>query len=1031
MRGAAAKALRGSFSIKVALLCLATALAVSIGSAAFAKDDRPVRVRYGKHPGFIRIVFDWREPTPYVLEPQTDGVTVRFDADNSFDLKRVKGKKRVSVVSPNLGAATVTFAKAQSYRHFLSGHHVVIDLLESNSGTPLPDVPPATEAQAANTAKASPANVTAKAEQQSVPVPKAEPATKPVTELPSPAAAQESPKPMLASTATPSSASDSNLPATSVSRAPPVDPQAVSAAPDIGSIIPAELAGKQPTPKPLAANALALSVSKIGKSLVLDFATGPVPAAAFTRAKGHWILLDAPFAVVTDAAEAAGLDIVQFPLIDKTVLHMRTSVPGALTASRTNDGWRFILGAAPSNAVKGVPVRRAFEGPAGPRILVDDLKDARLLRVSDPEVGDALFIATVIAPRRMDAGHDTPDVQLLATALGVVVAPKVEGVGARLRLGSLEIRRKGGLRLSEPQPIVDQQQTQITRVYPVEWRGGSESYSAGRLSRLAKLNSVAAIARNPIRVELARYYLANGYAPEAIGMVEFVAGSADAVTDNLDYLAIRGIGRAMLGQFDLSVKDLKSDAFNGDAQIEIWRAMALSAAGDHRFAAAKFRQFWAATAAWPLKQQVQLASAAGGSALTAGLPQLAKEFAYGLSSATSNLKEAAALTLVMAGVHAANGDDDRAVSAYKKAIREGGLETQAKGELGLIRHQIARGEIEPEKAADRLAGLQMRWRGDRTEYETLKTLGELRLASSDYRRGFDALSEAARTFARRFDTTDVVAAMAAGFERAFVEGGADELPPLEAVALYRDFEDLAPPGRKGDLALAALAKRLQALDLLDEADEILDHLVRRRLDGPILAELGGTLAELRLMRHKWAGALSALDESERGEADATPEAINRRIDLRARALAGTGKPKEALALLADASTTARLQLKADFAWRSGDWVAARAAYRALSDQGAFSEDQANETATDAQAVMALRWAVAAAMLGSESELIMLGQRFEGKAQDPKIATALAMLTTLKKPRGEAIAAARAAIADVDTVSKTIGAYQAAQSKTSG
>lgn len=1020
MRASVATCLRRSFQTKLALLFLATALAVSIAGGAFARDERPVRVRYGEHPGFIRIVFDWREPTSYVLEPQPDGVTVRFDAGNGFDLKRVKGKKRVSVISPDQGAATVTFARAQSFRHFLNGHHVVIDLLESKSGTPLPDAVAKTDAPVVQMTKS----------------PKAQAAPKPAMELSAPTVAQQSatptllpaPEPALASAKAPPGDVESEAPAAAVNAAPPPEVKATSVAPDIDSIIPSELAGKAPPPKPLAANALALDVTKSGQSLVLDLATGPVPAAAFTRAKGHWILLDAPFVVSTEAAEAVGLDVVQFPLVDKTVLHMRTKTPGALSAERTDTGWRFLLSETTSTDVKQAPVRRAFEGKTGPRILVDDLQDARLLRVSDPEVGDALFVAVVLTPRRMTASHDTPDVRLLQTALGVVVAPKVEGVGARLRLGSLEIRRKGGLRLSEPQAIVDQQQTQITRIYPVEWRADSGSFNAGRRSRLAKLNGVQAIARNPIRLNLARYYLAKGYAAEAIGMVEFVAGSADAVTDNLDYMAMRGIGRAMLGQYDLSAKDLQSDTYNGDAQIELWRAMALSAAGEHRFAAAKFRQFWAAAAAWPLKQQVQLASAAGGSALAAGLPQLAKEFAHGLSSATNDAKDAAALTLVMAGVHAAKGEDNRALTAYKKAIKDGGLETQAKAELGLIRHQLARGQIEAEAAADRLAGLQMRWRGDRTEYETLKTLGELRLASSDYRQGFDALSEAARTFARRFDTTDVVAAMAAGFERAFVEGGADELPSLEAVALYRDFEDLAPPGHKGDLALAALARRLQALDLLDEADEILDHLVRRRLDGPLLAEIGGTLADLRLMRHKWANALSALDESERGEAEASPEVINRRIDLRARALAGTGKPKEALALLADASTADRLQLKADFAWRSGDWVAARSAYRALSDQGAFAEGKAGESDPDAQAVMALRWAVAAAMLGSEDELTMLGQRFEGKAQDPKLATALTMLTTLKKPRGEAIAAARAAISSVDAVSKTIGAYQAAQSK---
>ena len=991
----------------VLTLLLAGLIFITAIGTAFARDARDVRVRYGKHDGYVRIVFDWRESTPYELELQPNGAIVRFAADNSFDLKRIKGRKRVAVSQVGPGAADVSYARARSVRHFLADDHVVIDLLESLSGEALPTK----QAVAEKPVKAIEPPKQKMAAMAPKPVQIATATDAPVMELGSPA--ETHPK---AQTTVPSPEEGLE----SVEVAP--------SAPDIASIIPNELAGVQAQPETPGPDRLKLAAKDTGTAITLDLPAGSVPAAAFSRAQAHWILLDAPYAVDLAAAEIIGLDIVQLPFIDKTVLHMRSGSKKRLAAAKTAKGWRFMLGDAPETDIPAAPVRRTFEAPSGPRIFVDDLQDARLLRVSDPEVGDALFVTAVVSPLRIVDGFVAPDMALLPTALGVVLAPKVEGVGARLRLGALEVRRKGGLRMSQPEPIVEKPQIQVSRIPPSEWRGENPDYFDAQRKLTAEVNGVPPIARKPTRLKLAQFYLAHGRAAEAIGMIEFTAGGAENVKDSLDFLAMRGIAGVMLGQHDLAAKDLSSDAYNGDAQVEVWRAAGMSAAGEHRFAAAKFRQFWRAAGLWPLKQQVQLASAAGGSALSAGLPQLAKEFAQGLSVSTSSARDAAALTLILAGVHEANGQDDKAVSAYKTAIRDGDLEVQAKGELGLIKHEVARGTLDPDAAASRLTGLQMRWRGDRTEYENLKTLGELRLASSQYRQGFEALSEAARTFARRFDTTDVVASMAAGFERAFVEGGADELPPLDAVALYRDFEDLAPPGHKGDLALAALSRRLRALDLLDEADEILDHLVRRRLDGAILADLGGELADLRLMRREWARALSALDESERGEMEASAEIRDRRIDLRARALAGSGNPKEALALLNNATTLERLHLKAKFAWRSGNWVAARDAYRGLSEQGAFAEDGKDEAALEAQAALSVRWAVSAAMLGAEDELAMIGQRFEGKAKDPKLASALAMLTTPMRPRGEAIAAARAAIAGLDTVTKNIGAYQAAQRK---
>lgn len=997
-------------------VAMALACCMAAG-AAFARDADAIRVRYGLHQGFVRIVFDWPERTPYKLDLRPEGATIRFSAKNSFDLKRVKGRKRLDVRSKAPGAVEMTYAGASSIHHFLHGNHVVVDLLEGNAGEPLPK----------QLAVKPPVSV--KAMQPASPSPVLSPTLAPKPSAPQKAEAREA-KDKPTRVAASSLGADEMQQMTASKTAPPAKPPGAApmAPPDIASIIPDALSGISPKPVPPGAERKVLSVRARDGAMVMDLPVGQIPAAAFSRANGHWILFDEPFAIDLARAIKAGIDVVQLPFVDKTVLHMRTDNTAMLTAEPTKTGWRFRLGDKLDHITEPALVRRAFDPPIGPRLMVDNLRGGRLMRVADPEVGDALFVVAVQAPMRVALGYETPDAELPPTALGIVVAPRREGVGARLRLGSLVIRRKGGLKLSQPEALVESAPIQTSRIDPVAWRGKEKDFGKGKRNLMAKMNGVPTVARKPARIDLARYYLANGYAAEAVGMIEFTAGGKAEVKDNLDFLAIRGIARAMLSQYDKAEIDLAGGAFNGDAQVEIWRAMGLSAAGKHRFAAAKFRQFWPAASMWPLKQQVQLAAMAGESALAAGLPRLAQEFAQGLSISTKSAEDGAALTLVQAGVYAAEGRPDKASTAYMTAKKHGDLGVRARAELGLIKLDFDRGAIDADAAADRLARLQMQWRGDRTEYDTLKTLGELRLANSNYREGFEALSEAARVFARRFDTSDVVASMAAGFEQAFVRGGADALPAIEAVALYKDFEELAPPGHKGDLALAALSRRLSALDLLDEADKILDHLVRRRVDGALLAELGCALAEIRVDRRGWKGALSALDESERGEAEASDAIMNRRLNVRARALAGSGQTKAALALLSDATTIDRLRLKANFAWQSGDWVAVRDAYRGLSKQGVFEAKADGAKAQTEQSAMALRWAVAAAMLGADEELSMIANRFKNKAGAPKLNAALAMLTTPTKPRGEAIAAARAAISAVDRVTNTIGAYQAAQAK---
>jgi hypothetical protein len=59
------------------------------------------------------------------------------------------------------------------------------------------------------------------------------------------------------------------------------------------------------------------------------------------------------------------------------------------------------------------------------------------------------------------------------------------------------------------------------------------------------------------------------------------------------------------------------------------------------------------------------------------------------------------------------------------------------------------------------------------------------------------------------------------FEDLFLSGKADALPAIEALALYYDFSKLTPIGRRGDELIRRLSERLVAVDLLDQASELL------------------------------------------------------------------------------------------------------------------------------------------------------------------------------------------------------------------
>jgi hypothetical protein len=194
------------------------------------------------------------------------------------------------------------------------------------------------------------------------------------------------------------------------------------------------------------------------------------------------------------------------------------------------------------------------------------------------------------------------------------------------------------------------------------------------------------------------------------------------------------------------------------------------------------------------------------------------------------------------------------------------------------------------------------------------------------------------------------------FQRLFLDGEADRLPPIEAVGLFYDFRDLAPTDSRGDEMIRKLADRLVGVDLLDRAAELLQHQVEHRLNGEEKARVGARLAVIRLLDQKPELALQALELSQAQPLAAALTA--ERSHLQARALADLGRYDQADKMLAgDVSRDAGL-LRVDIAWRQKNWPAAVQTLTALL--GDRDKDPAPFSATDRQIVLQLAVALSLA-----------------------------------------------------------------------
>ena len=128
-------------------------------------------------------------------------------------------------------------------------------------------------------------------------------------------------------------------------------------------------------------------------------------------------------------------------------------------------------------------------------------------------------------------------------------------------------------------------------------------------------------------------------------------------------------------------------------------------------------------------------------------------------------------------------------------------------------------------------GLRYRWRGDAVELGAIRALGQLYLNQGRYREALEALRSAGNRLPDLPEALQLQADLAAAFRTLFLDGQADGLQPVQALALFYDFKELTPIGADGDEMVRRLARRLVDVDLLDQAAELLKYQAENRLDG--------------------------------------------------------------------------------------------------------------------------------------------------------------------------------------------------------
>lgn len=684
-----------------------------------------------------------------------------------------------------------------------------------------------------------------------------------------------------------------------------------------------------PPPPPRPDGAVVVHVTQNSNGLRLEFPfVTPTPAAAFIRAGTAWLVFDTAAKIDLSALVGHANDGVRAASASRgsdgeAVIRLSLSRPQLMSLKADGSAWIVTVADSLAGPPQPLAVARSIVGKDRANIVIPFAHPGRLFRIADPEIGDRLTVVTALAPvRGFVRSQDYVELRLLASAQGVAVQPLADDVTATLTENAVILTRPGGLSLSSA-PVRETTPAPPRRDVlfdPQQWDLDARAEFRARQAELVRAAAAAPPGeRQRARLDLARFYLAQGMAAEAKGVLDVTLADASGPAD-VTGSVLSAIADVLLGRSAEALKLLDRPPIGDQLGARVWRAMALAREGRWVEAHAGFRNLDRAIAGLPIELQRRAMMTALKAAIETGDFAEASNIADELHAVGLGAGERADFAVLTGRLKEGLGRTDDALADYRAAAASAERPAAARGRLREIALRLKTGKLGRDEAIDALETLTTVWRGDETELAGLRLLTHLYVESGRYRDAFHAMRTALLVFPNSDTTRKIQEEAAAAFKDLFLSAKSEALKPIDALALFYDYRELTPIGRSGDEMIRRLADRLTAVDLLDQAAELLQHQIDHRLSGAARTQVAARLAAVYLMARKPDRALEVLKRTR--SSDIAEELRTRRLLLEARALSDLGRHDLALELIANVESPQAERLRADILWAAKRWRAA-------------------------------------------------------------------------------------------------------------
>ncbi len=679
--------------------------------------------------------------------------------------------------------------------------------------------------------------------------------------------------------------------------------------------------------------------------VLLHFAwKNPLGAAVFRRGDAVWVVFDTPVRIDVSGAPHGFRQMQQAQALQGTDFSaVRIASPSDVGVSALAQGavWTVILGSgqpAPSD-----PVKIARDDAA----TSDGLSAAvagstRAVWIDDPVVGDRLAVVTAMAPcKGLASRREFVDLALLPSVQGLAVEPNADGLIVATDGDVVSIGKPNGLKLS-PKSARSQiaaaadlgLPVALSRPAMIDFETWGKTGSGGFLPRYDALQTAAATESDQgkdagfnARMGLARFLVGSDLSHEAIGVLNLIARQQQIMLGDAEFRGLRGAAKVMAGRYREAETDFSAPILSDDPSAALWRGYIAAKEGQWTDARREFDAGASVLYQFPTRWRTRFATANAQAAIAL------QQYPVGDAAIDAALVnqddpiEQLSARLIQAELFEAEGQKGRALRVFQAVSQVNVGYLAAPALLHATQIRLDQNQITPMQAANVYDGLRYRWRGDATELETIRALGQIYLNLGHYREALEALRSAGQRLPDLPQAVQLQDDLSSAFKSLFLDGQADGLQPIQALALFYDFKELTPIGADGDLMVRKLARRLVDVDLLSQAADLLKYQADNRLNGVPRAEVSTDLAMIDLMNRQPEAALNALNNS---RTTLLPTAMNiQRRAIEARAWLGLGQYDHALEVIQSEKGAETDAIRAEIAWKQHLWPSAGGQFEKL------------------------------------------------------------------------------------------------------